>query len=44
VLAYADVIDPRKYLAPAHDAIADTVAAITAAVSAPSGSSSPIRG
>jgi fructose-bisphosphate aldolase, class II len=34
-LADADVVDPRKYLAPARDAMVDTVVAITAAVSAP---------
>ena len=40
-LADTEVVDPPKYLAPARDAIADTVIAITAVVSAPAGSSSP---
>ena len=30
------IVDPRKYLSPARRAAADTVAAITTAVSAPS--------
>jgi len=42
-LADTEMVDPPKYLAPARDAIADTVIAITAVVSAPAGSSSPIR-
>ena len=40
-LADPELVDPPKYLAPARDAIADTVIAITAVVSAPAGSSSP---